>query len=169
MGVELHDWNWSPYESHKGTCLPAMLSAMWIQERLEYFSPEPNHADTLIWDFQPPEVRIHSCCLEATQSMVVCYRGPNGLRQYLLTSSFKWYTCSFISMIFFKTPKPLAYIVLLLTDSPFSCSMSLLPMTVSYPPHNTLWLNQFSGPPLWYQWKENKTSKKKTKPIQDSS
>ena len=43
--------------------------------------PSPDHADTLISDFQPPESwAINICCLQATQSVMLCYSSLNGLR-----------------------------------------------------------------------------------------
>lgn len=52
-------------------------------------SPEPKHADTLIVDFQPPEVRQTFLLFISHPSVVLGYSGPNGRRQPLLTCSFK--------------------------------------------------------------------------------
>lgn len=41
--------------------------------------PSSDHADTLIWDFQHPELqKLNFCCWQATQSVVLCDSSPNG-------------------------------------------------------------------------------------------
>lgn len=46
--------------------------------------PVPDHAGTLISDTQPPALgEINSCCLEAAQSVALCYSSSSRLRRQL--------------------------------------------------------------------------------------
>lgn len=48
-------------------------------------SLEPDHAGTLLLNFEPPERwAVHFCCLSARQSLAFCYSSLNWLRQQAL-------------------------------------------------------------------------------------
>lgn len=58
------------------------LSLYHVRKPGRGLSPEPQHAGTLISDFQPPELwAINFCWLQANQLVIICYSSLNWLRQ----------------------------------------------------------------------------------------